>query len=64
MEKIWYLYTFSKSDVISSDPKHYCALGLGLWSDDRVRVSGNKFSIKRIFDKCSRLKKYITNKLA
>jgi len=26
----WYLYTFSKSDVISSVQKHYCALGLVL----------------------------------
>jgi len=26
----WYLYTWSKNDVISSVRKHYCALGLEL----------------------------------
>jgi len=27
---LWYLYTWSKNDVISSVRKHYCALGLEL----------------------------------
>jgi len=27
---LWYLYTWSKNDVILSVRNHYCALGLGL----------------------------------
>jgi len=37
----WYLYTFSKNDVISSVRKHYCALGLELGSE-LCRVSKKK----------------------
>jgi len=40
----WYLYTFSKNDVISSVRKRYCALGLGL------ELAEITFSVKRVFE--------------
>jgi len=43
-----YLYTFSKNYGISSVRKHYCALGVRV--KVRIRVNGNAFLVKRVFE--------------
>jgi len=40
---LWYLYTISKNDVISSGRKHYCALGLGC-EGFMFQISGSQFN--------------------
>jgi len=44
---IRYLDTCPKNDVISFFRKCFCALGLGLRTEVRIRISGNTFSVKR-----------------
>jgi len=41
---------FLKNDIISSGRKRYCALGLEFRIRFSARVSGNTFSVKRVFE--------------
>jgi len=49
---VWYLYTFSKNDVISSVQKRYCALALGL--ELRLGLAEIRFQSNVFSSKCSR----------
>jgi len=51
----WYLYTFSKNDVISPVRKHYCALdlGLGLELGLGVGLAKIRFRLNVLSSKCS-----------
>jgi len=43
-----------KNDVISSVRKHYCAIRVRVRVRVKVGISGNTFSVKRVFSKCRR----------